>query len=136
MGCEMPIETRLDEDGRLVTLTVRDPLTLDELRQNREEGAAYFASAPFMVHTLVDVRGLRTLTPGLLRLETFRNVTQPTHGLMAVVGANPTLRGVANNLMKLLNYIDVRFFASEAEARTWLGARIAADRASDESRTG
>ena len=107
----MPIHTSFSEGGRLVMLTVSDPLTLEELRQNREEGAAYFANAPFMVHTLLDVRPLHAISPGILRIETFRNVTLPTHGLLAVVGASPAVRSVANNLLKLLNFNDVRFFA-------------------------
>jgi hypothetical protein len=124
----MPIATSFSDEGRLVTLTVTDPLTLDELRRNREEGASYFESAPFVVHTLLDLRSFRRITPGILRLETFRNVTHRNHGLMAVMGASPALRGMANNLMRMLNYTAVRFFATESEARAWLMARVAADK--------
>lgn len=130
----MPITTTLSDDGRILYLAITDPLTPAEVQQNRIDGAAYFASVPFQVHVLIDIRALKAINPNILNPATFANVTHQNHGLMAVVGASPMIRVIANSIMGALGYRRVRFYASIAEARDWLEARAAADKRDEETR--
>lgn len=129
----MPITTTPSDDGRILFLTITDPLTSAEVHQSRVDGAAYFDSVPFEVHILIDIRALKAVNPSILTPGTFGNVTHDNHGLMAVVGANPMIRVVANRIMSALGYARVRFYSSEAEARDWLEARAAADKHNEQA---
>jgi hypothetical protein len=85
------------------------------------------------VHVLIDIRTLKTVNPNILNPATFANVTHQNHGLMAIVGASPMIRVIANSIMGALGYRRVRFYASITEAREWLEARAAADKQDEEA---
>ena len=129
----MPIVTTPIEDGRILYLTVTDPLTSDDIRSINNAG--YIADVPFELHILIDIRALKAVNPGLLKPSTFVNVNHKNHGQMAIVGANPMVRIISNNIMSALGFRRVRFYASIDEAREWLETRVAADKDNEQKIT-
>jgi hypothetical protein len=85
-------------------------------------------NSPHFVNSVVNLSGLKSLSPEAMRLDSYRGVNHPMQGVVAMVGANNTLRAVANALVKVLGYSKMQFFADEAAAFEWVRAAIEADK--------
>jgi SpoIIAA-like len=124
----MPLEATFLEEGRILYYKAVAPVTSADMRASNIMGQQHFATVPFTVHVILDVRELKSITPDAMRLDTYRELRRERMGQTAIVGAHHTLRTIVNALTKALNYQSLAFFATEQEAMEWIHAAIAADK--------
>lgn len=98
----MPVLNFIEHGGRVVRTVFSDPLTLLEIRQAIDFGAAYRSTAAQKVHTLVDTLACTNWPVGFLKLTTERvRLNHPRAGITVVVGAAAILPRVAEIFTRL-----------------------------------
>jgi hypothetical protein len=127
----MALTYEFSQDGSLVTLTVTDPWTIEEMDSfYKAERPLFDSAANYKVHTLVDIRKMRTIPRGILRRGSSPNITHRNSGLVAIVGASMFAQSMANTAFRISQFKRARFFKTMEEAHQFLQTAIDADRTS------
>jgi hypothetical protein len=131
----MPLTYQFSDAGHLVTLTVTDPWTAQELEKFYEAERPYFDKAGnYKVHTLVDIRKMRSIPPGVLSRRKSPNITHKNSGLVLLVGASHLAQIMVNTAFTLTHVNKARFFSDISEAEQFLEQAMSAEQASHPSR--
>lgn len=120
----MPMDMTVMDDGRVLYIKASYPLTSIEIRTITQQSSTYLEQSPYTVNTVVDVRELKSLSPEAMKIDSYRGMKHPKQGVVAMVGANNTLRAIANALVGALGLSTMRFFATDEEAFAWVRAAI------------
>src|SRR5258708_35574548 len=100
----MPVRLEVTHNGFIVVLVVEDPWTLNELACLYPVEQALFSKAEHKIHTLVDIRAMRTIPPGALSKRNSPNLVHPNSGRLAIVGTTPVARMLLEVACKLAYY--------------------------------
>lgn len=127
----MPIETTLMEEGRLHYIKIISPFSSHDMREVLRRTTEVLDTSSHVINSLVNLSEFKSLSPEVMKIDSYRGVNHAKQGVVAMVGANNTLRSIANALVSVLNYTNMRFFAREDEAFEWVRAAIEADKKKD-----
>jgi hypothetical protein len=126
----MPVDFQITQDGWLTRLTITEPWSVEDLLKNFDMGRELRDNSPHKVYTLLDLRGVTSAPPNLLRLRSSPIFAHPNSGYAAVVGANAVARNIIEVFLKVLRRKHVGFFTTETEAMVHLNRLIEAERES------
>jgi hypothetical protein len=123
----MAITVEILENGQIVCLRVCDPWTILEMINSYKELWPFFDRKDGMqVHGLVDLSKARTLPPNVLHARIGSPfISHPNHGVIALFGADPLVRRMADIGFKLVRMQDIGFFDSEERAISFIQEKIA-----------
>jgi hypothetical protein len=116
----MPTWLELIENGHATRLTITEPWTVADLTARFAEGRALRDQSTHKIHSLVDLRGIRTLPDGLLRARLSPIFTHPNSGHAAFIEGIALTRTFVDMMMKLTHFDRAEFFKTEAEALAYL----------------
>jgi hypothetical protein len=116
----MPVTADLIENGRIICLRTASPWNVDETFEAYKVAEGYFDAATHKLHSLVDVRDLVSIPPGVLKVRNTPFISHKNSGNMAVVGAQKLARTLAETMLKLTSFKRARFFETYEEAIDYL----------------
>jgi SpoIIAA-like len=120
----MPAEISRMDDGRLTYIKISSPFSSQDMREVLRQTNEVLDTSSYVVNSVVDLSNFKSLSPEAMKIDSYRGVNHANQGVVAMVGANNTLRSIANALVKVLGFSNMRFFASEEEAFEWVRAAI------------
>jgi hypothetical protein len=123
----MPIDVDFLEGGRIIRVTMTDPLTMREVQEAFVKDLQHRDSADDgrKIHAIIDTLALRRLPPGVLEGRRSPSLIHPTSGQVVVVGASPFVQTISETVFRLVRFERVLFLASADEALRYLNGVIA-----------
>ena len=126
----MPILLDYSGDGRIVRLNFEDPWTASDLLKLYQDEQRIFDSAKgHKIHTLADIRRMRGVPPGALSRRKSPNISHPSAGYLALVGASTFAKSLAELAFHLTSYERAKYFLDMGEAQAYLDNLIAEENA-------
>jgi hypothetical protein len=127
----MPATIELIEDNRVVYMVYTAPLTLQEIRDLYPLDQEYRDNAQHKVHTLIDIRNMGDIPPGILSTRYAPSHVHPNSGFVVVLGADARARILGDMMAIMQGENHFRFFDTEDEAWGFLRKAIAEDKATE-----
>jgi hypothetical protein len=121
----MSISVESIEEGRILYITVIDPITADQLTELLTTTKTYLDNASSTVHFLADISQFKRAPKGL-ELRHMHSFNHPRRGDYAIVGANKIIRALAEHTLKMFRYSRFAFFDTLEEAAEYLYERVEA----------
>jgi len=121
----MPVTTDLLENGRIIYLRTASPWSIEETFEAYKVAETYFDTALHKLHSLIDVRDLVSIPPGVLKVRNTPFISHKNSGNMAVVGAQKLARTLAETMLKLTSFKRAKFFETYEDAIDYLKQLIA-----------
>ena len=122
----MPVTVEPRENGRVLYSVYSDPWTITDMDKAHEFQISYYDTAPYKVHHLLNVTNARSIPPGIMRARTTSpEFSHPNSGYLAIFGAAPLLKMMADTLLKLARYKRAQFFSNIDDAWVYLRDVIA-----------
>ena len=115
----MPATVTLEDNGRILHFTFRDPVNFSELSAVEEQANFWYERAHSKIHTLLDVRHLRALPEGFMRFRKTNGLSHRNAGNTAVVGASVYVQAIGETIFRLARNDRTRFFPQERIADAW-----------------
>jgi hypothetical protein len=114
------------EEGRVLRFTFVEPWTLIELTSYHPRIRAILGASPYRIHTLVDLRNIRTLAPNVLSARYGSlSLAHPNNGEIVFVGPNHLFGTMAEALFRLRHYQKARFMSELEPTLLYLHETVA-----------
>ncbi len=121
----MAVNFTLLEEGRIEYFVFSEPWTIQDLMLLRAQRKQYLDEAAYKVHTLVDVRHIKKIPPGLIPYACKSPIISHNNtGYTAIVGASRLVRSVSELVCRSVGYHRIIFFETEADALEFLRQHI------------
>src|SRR4051794_1061464 len=112
----MPATVTLEENGHVLHFVFQDPVTFQEFIAVEQQANHWSDTSQYNLHSFMDVRKLRRLPEGILRIRHTAGSTNMKAGNTAILGASMYVQAMAETIFKLTRNTKIRFFtASEAD---------------------
>src|SRR5215467_10874218 len=112
----MPVTLNLIEDGHIIHITITDPWKTSEITTLYPLVEATLNKAHYKIHTLADVSQTKQAPGNIFKSRLANaNYSHPNTGVIAIVGASPVVKVMAETLFWLARYERARFFATYDE---------------------
>ncbi len=121
----MPAKVEIRENGYVIFTTYKDPWGVSDMEDEYRAVRAHRDSVDHVVHVLLDVSQAHSVPPGLMRARQNPNLTHPTKGYIAIVGASSLLKTMGEVILRLSHNKEAGFFKTEEDAWTFLRRLLA-----------
>jgi hypothetical protein len=122
----MPVHFEIREDGRVAYYRITDPWTTQNLIAHYPADNAHRASVTHIVHTLMDVTGMRQVPINiLLARNNAPAFSHPNNGVLILTGARPMAKSFAELIFKMASFQRGRFLATADDGWAFIHSLMA-----------
>src|SRR5690242_17175707 len=111
----MPVTMEIQRDGRLLVWKFSHPWTVEEVASFASEVKNRMDNAPWMIHSLVDLREMKAIPPRVLSLRNTSTWNHPHSGYTLFLGGSAFAQSLVNTLFRLVHFERIKFFGTEQE---------------------
>jgi hypothetical protein len=124
----MPVHFEIRESGRVAYYRITDPWTTQDLIRHYPADNAHRASVTHIVHTLMDVSGMRQVPINiLLARNNAPAFSHPNNGVLILTGARPMAKSFAELIFKMASFQRGRFLATADEGLAYIHGLMATE---------
>lgn len=123
----MPVTMEMQRDGRLMVWKFHHPWTVAEVSAHYDQVKALMDNSPCLIHSLVDLRDMKTIPSGALGLRKTSTWDHPRSGYTVFLGGSAFAQSMINTLFRVVRFERIKFFLTEQDALTYVDSLIKED---------
>ncbi len=120
----MPVHVRLSEDQRHLIYEFEEPLDMQELMEAYKKEKDFRNAAPYTMHSIVDMSGVKRIPPNWLIAKAGPGLTHPRSGQILFVGISYGLKIILQTILKIAQYKRMQIFYTREEAETHMAELV------------